>query len=141
MGIWAEYDPRSGVVYDEIDDAINAALGLSGGGAPPPPKAQTGAAAPPAGSKIQGNGAIDLNGYQWHNGSNGWEQGYMASAAAQKAAGIGPSAGTGGAKTGTHPSPPLPSDGLRSRRSRGYRPRCRLVPSASRPRGPSHPTV
>ncbi len=101
MGIWAEYDPRSGVVYDEIDDAINAALGATGGGAPPPAKPQTGAAGPPPGSKIQGNGAIDPNGYQWHNGSNGWEQGYMASPAAQKAAGIGPSAGSGGAKTGT----------------------------------------
>lgn len=103
MGFWNEYNPATGIVFDAIDDAINAALGptAGGGGAPPPPPGKTGADAPPPGSKMQGpNNAIDNNGYTWHLGANGWEQGYIASAAAQREAGIGPSARAGGTSGG-----------------------------------------
>lgn len=101
-----EYNPEFGVVFDEIDDAINAALGISGGGGASP-KPDAPAKAPlgqalPAGAKPAGAGRfLDNDGIQWYAQSDGtYKPGYAASAAEQQQYGIGPKSGGGGGSAG-----------------------------------------
>ncbi len=108
-----EYNPEFGVVFDEIDDAINAALGNAGappggGGAPKPPAG--GLPNFPEGTKFPAgatNRGIAPNGLWYEKQSDGSvKEGYPASQADRAAVGAGPVSSytprtgtTGGANT------------------------------------------
>lgn len=108
MSRLSEYDPRSGVVFDEIDDAINAALGgtTGGGGAPPPKPPAQEQPPPPAGFvNVPGtNRIVNTVGtisQSWNPNTGQWDRSpYPPSADDKRAAGAGYTyTSTGGSST------------------------------------------